>query len=80
MVNSNVLSQDVIYKLKTLEQNEPQTFISTLCDTSDQKLVLKSDLANSDVNVVVPLNSQYNLALDKSVLFETKYFYEASGN
>jgi hypothetical protein len=79
LVHGNVLPQDVVYKLKILEQNEPQTFISTLCDSFEQKLVLKSDLANTDTNVVVSLNSEYNIALDKSTLFETKYFFEASG-
>ncbi|MFA7083175.1 MAG: hypothetical protein WC141_01430 [Arcobacteraceae bacterium] len=79
LVHGNSLSQDVVYKLKILEQNEPQTFISTLCDSSEQKLVLKSPLNNSDSNVIVPFNSEYNLALDKSALFETKYFFEASG-
>ncbi len=77
--NGNILPQDVVYKLKILEQNEPQTFISTLCDSTEQKLVLKSDLANTDTNAVVSLNSEYNIALDKSTLFETKYFFEASG-
>lgn len=79
LVNNNILSQDVVYKLKILEQNEPQTFVSTLCDTTEQKLISKSELANSDNNVVVDLNNEYNLALDKSTLFETKYFFEASG-
>lgn len=79
LVNNNILSQDVVYKLKILEQNDPQTFVSTLCDTTEQKLVPKSELANSDSNAVVSLNNEYNLALDKSTLFETKYFFEASG-
>ncbi|MFA6852312.1 MAG: hypothetical protein WC149_01740 [Arcobacteraceae bacterium] len=79
VVNSNTISQDAVYKLKVLEQNEPQTFIATLCDTVDQKLVLKSELANTDTYAVVELNNEYNVALDKSMLFETKYFFEASG-
>jgi hypothetical protein len=79
VVNDNIISQDVLYKLKVLEQNEPQTFIATLCDTVDQKLMLKSELVNEESYAVVGLNSEYNVALDKSMLFETKHFFEASG-
>lgn len=79
VVNDNIISQDIVYKLKVLEQNEPQTFISTLCDTIDQKLIPKSQLANVEKYALVALNNEYNVALDKSMLFETKYFFEATG-
>lgn len=79
VINANSVSQDVVYKLKVLEQNEPLTFISTLCDTPDQKLVPQSELVNEESYAVVELNKEYNVALDKSMLFETKYFFEASG-
>jgi hypothetical protein len=79
VVNDNIISQDIVYKLKVLEQNEPQTFISTLCDTIDQKLIPKSQLANVEKYALVALNNDFNVALDKSMLFETKYFFEATG-
>lgn len=79
VINDNVISQDIVYKLKILEQNEPQTYISTLCDTVDQKLIHKSQLANVEKYALVALNNDFNVALDKSMLFETKYFFEATG-
>ncbi len=79
LINENSMSQDAIYKLKALEQNEPQIYISTLCDTLEQKLILKSNQKAGDLKEAVNLNSEYNVFIDKSALFETKHFFETSG-
>ncbi|RXJ56420.1 hypothetical protein [Candidatus Marinarcus aquaticus] len=73
------LPEDVVIKLRTLEQNEPETYFSTVCDAPTQKLYAKGDKPDADTNVVVNLNSDYKVALDKSTLFETKYYFDASG-
>ncbi len=78
LINENILSQDAIYKLKALEQNESQTYISTLCDCIEQKIVSKVS-KNDDSYKTVNLNSEFNISLEKSALFETKYFFETCG-
>jgi hypothetical protein len=79
LISSATVPQDVVYKIKALEQNNPQTYVSTLCDSNEYKLYTKTEIANKDEYSVVNLNALYDIALNKSTLFETQYFYEASG-
>lgn len=73
------LPEDVVIKLRALEQNDPETYFATICDSPNQKLYLKTEKADADTNVVVDLNNEYVVALDKSTLFESKYYYDATG-
>ncbi len=75
---NNSISQDAVFKLNILEQEEPKTYISTLCDTPEQRIIPKNSHIGAN-EIAVSLNSDFSIAIDKSLLFETKYFFEPCG-
>ena len=75
----NTLSADCIAKVNILQKNINNTFISTLCETKDQKVVI-SDEFNDETYDIRKLNTHYSIAIAKKEIISHQSSFQEIGN
>ena len=79
LLHGEIMPKDAVFKLKSIQKEIPSTYISTIIDTISQKVVQKEEKIDTSKFDIAKLNEQYNIALDKSILFETKHYFAEVG-
>lgn len=73
-----IMGRDIATKLLAQQNETDNTYISTLLIQDDTKLIRKNQPKPKDY-AVTNLNEQYNIAVSKNTLFETRNYFEKSG-
>jgi len=79
LVDDEILSKDIALKLNASQEETPSTYISTLLISDTTKLVPKEKSAKLKDCEITELNSEYDIAVLKTTLFETKNYFEKTG-
>ena len=78
IAKDDILGRDIATKLTAHSTETDNTFISTLLLQDDTRLLRKSQTKLKDYSVTA-LNNEYNIAVSKNTLFETKNYFEKCG-
>lgn len=79
LVNDDILAHDIAHKINSSQQEINKTYISTLLISDTTKLVSKSKSKNLKDCEIAHFNSDYDIAVLKTTLFETKHYFEKTG-
>lgn len=79
IAKDDILSRDIAHKLTAQSNEIDLTYISTLLIQEDTKLLKKNQTISSKDYKISPLNDEYNVAVSKNTLFETKNYFEKCG-
>ncbi len=78
VVKDDILGRDIATKINAQQEETENSFISTLLLQDETRLIKKNQPKPKDY-VVSPLNDEYNIAVSKNTLFESKNFFEKCG-
>ncbi len=79
IAKDDILAKDVASKLIAHSEEVNNTYISTLLIQDDTKILRKDEKVDTNENTLTSLNSDYNISISKSALFETKNYFEKCG-
>jgi len=79
LVDDDILSFDIAHKINASQKTTTNTYISTLLISDTTRLVPKSLSSKLKDCEVSELNSEYDIAVLKTTLFETKNYFEKTG-
>jgi len=79
LVDDEILSRDIALKLNASQEEISNTYISTLLISDTTKLVPKEKSSKLKDCEITELNSDYDIAVLKTTLFETKNYFEKTG-
>lgn len=79
LVNDEILSRDIALKLNASQKEIPSTYISTLLISDTTKLVPKTISSKLKDCEISELNSEFDIAVLKTTLFETKNYFDKTG-
>ncbi len=79
LVNDEILSFDIAHKLNSSQKETPDSYISTLLISDTTRLIPKTKSAQLKDCEVAELNSEYDIAVLKTTLFETNHYFEKTG-
>lgn len=78
IVKDEILGRDIAMKLNAQASEIDNTYISTLLLQDDTRLLKKNQTKLKDY-AVTTLNNDYNIAVSRNTLFETKNYFEKCG-
>ncbi len=78
IVKDEILGRDITDKINAHASEIDNTYISTLLLQDDTKLLKKFQIKLKDY-AVTSLNNEYNIAIAKNALFETKNYFDKCG-
>ncbi len=78
LLENNQLSEDVIFKIKVLENKVPHSFTTAICEDITQKIVNKNKIKSKTMGELL-FDTSNTIVLDKSSIEKTKSYYN-SGN
>ena len=73
-----IMGRDIATKLQSYQNEVDNTYISTLLIQDETKLIRKKLSAPKDYELT-SLNEQFNIAVSKNTLFETKNYFDKCG-
>ena len=79
LVDDEILARDIALKLNASQQEIDKTYISTLLISDTTQLVPKNKSSKLKDCAISELNSDYDIAVLKTTLFETKNYFEKTG-
>jgi len=79
IAKDDILGKDIASKLIAHSEEINDTYISTLLIQDDTKLYRKNEKVDTKEFALTSLNSDYNIAISKSLLFETKNYFDKCG-
>lgn len=79
LVNDDILPLDIALKLNASQNQVDETYISTLLISDTTKLVPKEKSGKLKDCEIASFNDQFDIAVLKTTLFETKNFFEKTG-
>ncbi|MBS9782817.1 MAG: hypothetical protein KGV43_03350 [Arcobacter sp.] len=79
LVNDDILIQDIIHKINSLQEEVNKTYISTILLSDTTRLVPKNKSQNLKDCEIAHFNDNYDIAVLKTTLFETKHYFEKTG-
>lgn len=79
LVDDEILSHDIAHKLNTSQDEVANTFISTLLISDTTKLIPKGKGHKLKDCEISHFNEDYDIAVLKTTLFETKHYFEKTG-
>ena len=79
LVDDEILSRDIALKLNASQEQTPNAYISTLLISDTTKLVPKEKSSKLKDCELTELNSEYDIAVLKTTLFETKNYFDKTG-
>lgn len=79
LVNDEILSHDIAHKLNASQEQVPYTYISTLLISDTTKLIPKGKASRLKDCEIAHFNNDYDIAVLKTTLFETKHYFEKTG-
>ncbi len=79
LVNDDILPLDIALKLNSSQNQTDETYISTLLLSDTTKLIKKDKSSKLKDCDIASFNNEYDIAVLKTTLFETKNFFEKTG-
>jgi len=79
LVNDDILSFDIAHKLNASQKEITNTYISTLLISDTTRLVPKSISSKLKDCEISEFNNEFDIAVLKTTLFETKNYFEKTG-
>ena len=79
LTSADILPPDIALKLNSLQEETDDTFISTLLISDTTKLVPKALSSKLTDCEVAKLNNEFDIAVLKTTLFETKNYFVKTG-
>ena len=79
LVDEDILPLDIAHKLNTSQEEFDETYISTLLISDTTKLVPKAISAKLKDCEIAKFNNEYDIAVLKTTLFETKNYFVKTG-
>lgn len=79
LVNDEILAHDIAHKLNASQEETPVSFISTLLISDTTKLIEKGKGSKLKDCEIAHFNDEYDIAVLKTTLFETKHYFEKTG-
>lgn len=79
LVDDEILAHDIAYKLNTSQKEISNTYISTLLISDTTRLVPKAISSKLKDCEITELNNEYDIAVLKTTLFETKNYFDKTG-
>lgn len=79
LVDDDILPLDIAHKLNASQKEIANTYISTLLISDTTKLVPKDKSSKLKDCEITQLNNEYDIAVLKTTLFETKNYFEKTG-
>ncbi|RXJ87723.1 hypothetical protein [Arcobacter sp. CECT 8985] len=74
-----ILPRDAVHKINASQNEINRTYITTLLMSDDTKLVKRNLSKRLKDYATTNLNNEYDIAISKSKLFETRHYFEATG-
>lgn len=74
-----ILPRDAVHKINALQNEIDKTYISALLLSDDTKLVKRNVSKRLKEYATTNLNNEYDVAVLKNKLFETRHYFEATG-
>lgn len=78
IAKDDILGRDIASKINAHASEVDNTYVSTLLLQDETKLIRKSQTKLKDF-AVTSLNNEYNIAVSKNTLFETKNYFDKCG-
>ena len=78
IAKDDILGRDIATKINNHASEINNTYLSTLLIADDTRIIKKKSPKPKDCEVT-SLNNEYNIAVSKNTLFETKNFFEKCG-
>ncbi len=79
LIDNDILPQDIAQKINTSQEETDFTYISTLLISDTTKLVPKSLSSKLTDCEIARFNNEYDIAVLKTTLFETKNYFVKTG-
>lgn len=79
LVNDEILAHDIAHKINASQEQTAHTYISTLLISDTTKLIPKGKGKKLKDCEVSHFNDDYDIAVLKTTLFETKHYFEKTG-
>jgi len=79
LVDDEILSHDIAHKLNSSQEETPVSYISTLLISDTTKLIEKGKGSKLKDCEIAHFNADYDIAVLKTTLFETKHYFEKTG-
>lgn len=79
LVSDDILAHDIAHKLNASQEETPVSFISTLLISDTTKLIPKKSSSKIKDCEIAHFNEDYDIAVLKTTLFETKHYFEKTG-
>lgn len=79
LVNDEILSHDIAHKLNSSQKEIADSYLSTLLISDTTRLIPKAKSAQLKDCEIAELNSEYDIAVLKTTLFETKNYFDKTG-
>lgn len=79
LVDDEILSHDIAHKLNASQNEISDSYISTLLISDTTRLVPKSISSKLKDCEIAELNSEFDIAVLKTTLFETKNYFDKTG-
>lgn len=79
LVDDEILAHDIAHKLNASQKEINNTYISTLLISDTTKLVPKSISSKLKDCEITELNNEFDIAILKTTLFETKNYFDKTG-
>ena len=76
--DSDFMSENVLFKLQSLQKDVPHTYITAFIEDETQHIVPKENVVEDHFSAK-ELNNDVNIAVDKNKLFELNHYYEKTG-
>lgn len=74
LLDNNKLSQDALFKIKVLENEVQNSFITAICEDNTQQIVNKESSKNKDTMELL-FDASHSITLDKANIAITKSYY-----
>ncbi|MFK2823196.1 hypothetical protein ACH5BK_09495 [Arcobacter sp. YIC-80] len=79
LVKDEILSHEIAHKINASQKQTPITYISTLLISDTTKLIPKNNTKKPNDCEIAHFNSDYDIAVLKTTLFETQHYFEKTG-
>ncbi|MEA2049796.1 MAG: hypothetical protein U9O56_03620 [Campylobacterota bacterium] len=78
ILQKDTLSQDIIFKLETLQSNIPFSYLSTLSTSNKQSILKKENIDTTKFNTI-KINENYSVAIPKNSIEDFKNYFQKTG-
>lgn len=79
LLHNEYMPEDAVFKLNNWQKEINNTYFSTLSNSEEQIIINKDDNSKNSDYTISKLNTNHNVGIKKSVLFEEIHYFEKTG-